>query len=347
MFGWLRSLFSRAPAAPRPPRPPVTTAVPTQRSLSLEDVLAVIGSGVAGRIPDPAVTTALEARILAELATASELVIPPFPGSATRVLELVAKPDLDLNELVRALHWEPPVVAEIVRVASSVAVRRDGFDDLRGALLALGMSEVGSIAAAVSARSLFEVQSKAELSLFPERWLEVHRDALVVAFTASWLAQARNLPRYDRVFLRGVIAGTAPMLALRAIAVQLLDGRMTMPPPEELGAALDAARGQAFALAITRWALPPAVASVIDPAGRTEHAIVELITHLVELRRYPHRLATAETVRAHAAALGLDTKWLHVLIGECDNAAARVTAILAPPPAPRVTQTTRAIARVS
>jgi HD-like signal output (HDOD) protein len=272
----------------------------------------------------------LRAGVLAELTASSELVIPPFPSSATRVLELVSKPDLDLNELVRVLHWEPPVVAELVRVANSVAVRRGGFDDLRGALLALGMTEVGSIAAGVSARSLFEVQSRAELALFPERWLDVHRDALVVAFAASWLAQARNLPRYDRVFLRGIIAGTAPMLALRAFAIQVLGGRVAMPPGEELSAALDAVRAEAFALAIERWALPPAVASVVDPASRAEHAIVELITCLLELRHHPHRIATADAVRDHAATLGLDSKWLHVLIGECDNATARVTAILAP-----------------
>jgi HD-like signal output (HDOD) protein len=343
--GWFRSLFARPPArrAPRAvTRPPVTTAVPTERTLSTDDVIAAVGA-MAARVPDPAVVAAIEARILAELE--AELVIPPFPASATRVLELVNKADLDLTELVRVLAWEPPVVAEIVRVASSVAVRRDGFDDLRGALIALGMAEVGSIAASVSARSLFELQARAELALFPDRWMAVHRDALIVAFTASWLAQARNLPRYDRVFLRGVIAGTAPMLALRALAVQLIDGRVAMPPAEELSAAIDLVRGRAFELALARWNLPPAVASVVDPASRTEHAIVELVTGLIALRRHPDRTVTALAVRDHARALGLDAKWLHVLVGECDAAAARVSAILAPPEPLRATGSRRAINR--
>jgi hypothetical protein len=292
----------------------------------------VVG-GTAGRTPEPAIVASLQQHILTELAKA-ELVIAPFPSSVARVLELVAKPALDLNELVRVLHWEPSVVAEIVRVANSVAFRRDGFDDLRGALVALGLSEVGSIVAGISARSLYEVGSRAELELFPERWVDVHRDALVVAFTASWLAQARKLPRYDRVFLRSIIAGTAPMLALRALAVPLLDGRCVKPAAEEISAAIDAVRDQAYAMAIQRWDLPPAIASVVDPASHTERTIVALTTGLVELRRHPDRAVTALTIRDHATALGLDAGWLKVLVQECTQATARVTEILAPAAAP-------------
>jgi HDOD domain len=336
MLAWFRSLFAprraavHAPSRATPRAAPV--AAPVEAPLTVEDTLAAIG-GVAGSIPDPALVADLAERILAELAS-SDLAIPPFPSSAGRVLELVAQPALDLNELVRVLHWEPSVVAEIVRVANSCAYGRDGFDDLRGALIALGMTEVGSIAASVAARSLFEVGSRAELALFPERWHDVHRDALVVAFTASWLAQARNLPRYDRVFLRSVIAGTAPMLALRALAVQLLDGRCPRPAAEAISAAVDAVRAQAYDMAIVRWALPPSVASVVDPASQTERQIVELVTSIVELRRHPERVAVAVAACEHARALGLDARWLRVLVAECDTATERVTAILAPPAGP-------------
>lgn len=353
MFGRLRSLFARrskhATPAPTPKAPAATPAAPAAAKpgaptsatsaaprtpaepLTTEDVVAAVG-GAVGRTPDPQVVGAMQDHILAELAK-SEFVIPPFPASVARVLELIAKPALDLNELVRVLHWEPSVVAEIVRVANSVAFKRDGFDDLRGALLALGMAEVGSIVAAVSARSLYQVGSRVEFDLFPERWLDVHRDALVVAFTASWLAQARNVQRYDRVFLRSIIAGTAPMLALRALAVPLLDGRCAQPPPEEISAAVDAVREQAYAMAIQRWELPPAVASVVDPTSDTERTIVALIGALVELRRHPYRASAAVAIRDHAGALGLDAGWLKVAVGECDQATARVTEILAPPAA--------------
>jgi hypothetical protein len=340
MLGWLRSLFGKrsrsaaAPAARAAARaaPAAAPAAPAaaKPALTTEDVVATIG-GTAQRTPDPEVVAVLEQRILSELATSS-FAIPPFPSSATRVLELVEKPDLDLNELVRALHWEPAIVAQIVRVANSVAVKRGGFDDLRGALLALGVAEVGSIAAAVAAGSLYEVGSRAEFELFPELWRGVHRDALVVAFTASWLAQARNVPRYDRVFLRSIIAGMAPMLGLRALAAPLLDGRCARCPDEEVAAAVDAVRAKTYEMAIERWSLPPTVASVVDPASETERVIVELVTSLVELRRHPYRASAAIAIRDHACALGLDAKWLRVLVGECDTATGHVAEILAPPP---------------
>jgi hypothetical protein len=337
MLGWLRSKFGKRPAAARSPRahpaPAATEAprTPVKAGLTTEDVVATVG-GTAERTPDPEVVAALEQCILDELAN-STFAIPPFPSSATRVLELVEKPDLDLNELVRALHWEPAIVAQIVRLASSVAVKRGGFDDLRGALLALGVTEVGSIAAAVAASSLYEVGSRAEFELFPDLWRGVHRDALVVAFTASWLAQARNVPRYDRVFLRSIIAGMAPMLGLRALAVPLLDGRCVKCPNEEVSSAVDAVRAKTYAMAIERWSLPPTVASVVDPASETERVIVELVISLLELRRHPYSAAAAIAIRDHACTLGLDTNWLRVLVGECDKAIGHVAEILAPPPA--------------
>jgi hypothetical protein len=343
MLGWLRTVFAKhsKPAASAKPTapgatPPQAVAKPT---LTAEDVVAAVG-GAADRTPDPEVAAVLEQCILAELSTSS-FAIPPFPSSATRVLELVEKPDLDLNELVRALHWEPAIVAQIVRLASSVAVKRGGFDDLRGALLALGVAEVGSIAAAVSASSLYEVGSRAEFELFPELWRGVHRDALVVAFTASWLAQARNVPRYDRVFLRSIIAGMAPMLGLRAIAGPLLEGRCVKCPNEEVAMAVDAVRPHAYAMAIERWSLPPTVARVVDPASETERAIVELVTALVELRRHPYRAPAVLAIRDHACALGLDANWLRVLVGECDKATHHVTEILTPPPAATTPAATR------
>jgi HD-like signal output (HDOD) protein len=337
MLGWLRTVFARrskraaaAPAKPAPvaAAPPRAAAKPT---VTAEDVVTTVG-GATGRTPDPEVVAALEQCILSELST-SNFAIPPFPSSATRVLELVEKPDLDLNELVRALHWEPAIVAQIVRLASSVAVKRGGFDDLRGALLALGVTEVGSIAAAVSASSLYEVGSRAEFELFPDLWRGVHRDALVVAFTASWLAQARNVPRYDRVFLRSIIAGMAPMLGLRALAASLLDGRCARCPDEEVAMAVDAVRPQAYAMAIERWSLPPTVARVVDPASETERVIVELVTALIELRRHPYRAPAVLAIRDHACTLGLDANWLRVLVGECDKATQHVTEILAMAPA--------------
>jgi hypothetical protein len=110
----------------------------------------------------------------------------------------------------------------------------------------------------------------------------------------------------------------------------LLDGRCAKAPPEEISAAVDAAREHAYSMAIQRWSLPPAVASVIDPASHIERTVVALTAGIVELRRHPYRAPTAQAIRDHASALGLDASWLKVLVHECDQATARVTEILAP-----------------
>jgi hypothetical protein len=48
--------------------------------------------------------------------------------------------------------------------------------------------------------------------------------------------------------------------------------------------------------------------------------------------RFSSRASAALAIRDHATTLGLDAKWLRVLVGECDTATGHVTEILSPPP---------------
>ena len=258
-------------------------------------------------------------------AQADELVIPSFPAAAARVLELLQQPDIEINQLVRALHWEPATVTKIVAFANSVSLRRKPVDDLRAAVIALGLNEVGSIAAAVAARSLFEVDAKAEYDLFPHMWAKLHEDTLTIAFTASWLAQSRRMPRHDRVFLRAILEGTGRSLALRALAKQILAKKLPPKPSDALVfAALDAVHDQVRILAFERWDLPASVTLVIDPDNKEERTLVTLVDAISELRRAPHRLSTAEVVLQAMATLGLDRGWLRVMVREFNECADRV-----------------------
>ena len=329
MLQWLRAKFGRRrvapvarPATPRPVTVPVAV-VPTE-----EDLLAALMARP--EQIDPNEVALLEGRMRMEVA-AGKIDIPPMPSAAARLLELVSRPNIDLNALVAAMHWEPAVVAEILATANSAAFGgRDAIhDDLRGAIMALGIQEVGVIAAGVTARSLFSVRSKAERSLYPGVWTAVHREAMTVAFGASALAQARHMPRHDRVFLRAVLAGAARTVALRALSTQLLEGRCAdKPAPATILAAIDGVHRDVAALAIESWALPAAITQQIDRASLTEAAIVDLVATLIELRRAPGRIAVANRARALIATLDIQPSWVRVIFSECDDAEKRVASML-------------------
>ena len=287
--------------------------------------------------PDRAEVSEVEARIRG-MVYDGKLKVPAFPAAAARVFEMVEKPDLDVNELIRVLHLDPAVVAEIVVAANSAMYAGSGapLDDLRSAVLTLGLQQVGAIAAAVSARALFELQERAEYELFPTLWQAAHAESLVVAFTSSSLAQALRLPRYDRVFLRAVISGVGRTLALRALARQLIDGRCgQMPSLQVIAAAVDTMHREAATMAIAGWSLPASVTLAVDPTNETEKSIVDLVSTLVELRRDPTHLEAAARARVHAQWLGLDAIWLRVILRECSEYAVRVAELVSSTPRPR------------
>lgn len=356
MIGWLTRWIRRPPraravivAGRQPAGPPARTPRGTAATLAAlalptgpaalppddQSLIAMLDLPIATG-PDRAEVSEVEARIRG-MVYDGKLEVPSFPAAAARVLEMVERTDLDINELVRVLHWDPAVVAEIVVTANSALFAGGApLDDLRSAVVMLGLQQVGSIAAAVSARALFEDQARAEYDLFPTLWQAAHTESLVVAFTSSWLAQALRQPRYDRVFLRAVIGGVGRTLALRALARQLLDGRCEqMPSLPVIAAAVDTMHREAAAMAIAGWSLPASVTRAVDPSNEIERSIVDLVATLVELRRDPTHVEAAARARAHAQRLGLDASWLRVILRECSESAARVAELVRSTPRPR------------
>ena len=323
LWAWFRRPVTRSV------EPAMTRAIvrPQVAPLTLDDVLAIVSIPSPGLTAEPEAVAFLAQRILFEL-DEDAMTIPAFPSAVTRVLELARDPHVDLNALVRALHWEPATVALIVKLANSAHFGARKLDDLRSAVLALGLIEVGSIAAAVSANALFEPGAKADQDVFPHHWIQAHVATLAVAFTAGWLAQERKIPRYDRVFLRGVITGASRSLALRALARSVVAKRSPLPNAAEIDAALDAVRGPVYDRAVERWALPDSVASVIDPTSVLERTVVELVIAVAELRRCPYQHSSAITIVDRARALGLDTSWLRSLVEEHDRAVVRAREVL-------------------
>jgi hypothetical protein len=323
MLQWLRSLFAR-----KQPQPAVATIAPAPTVQEVqEDALSAMLAIAIDDVPELPEVVAVEAAIRTEIES-GQLAIPPMPSGAARMLELVGRSDLDLNALVAAMHWEPAVVARVLAVANSAVYRGAApvRDDLRGAMIALGLRMVGEIAAGIASRSLFQVESRSEYDLFPELWQAAHRETMVVAFGASALAHNHHLPRPDRVFLRAVLAGAARTMALRALASQLVDGRLSeRPSVEAIGAAVDGMHREVAAMAAARGILP----ALNDNASAAETAAVDLVASLVELRRAPGRVATTRRAREQIHTLRIQPGQLRVILRECDEAEHRVTAMLA------------------
>lgn len=334
MLRWLRDKFRRrsAPAArattSRPDSvPPVPKPAPApKRDVTLDDINAVIPERNV-RPPDPmAVSTLVD--LVTTAAVGGTFQFPSFPATSLRIMNLLDKPTVDLNEVVRALHWEPAAVTEILKVASSVRIGRGQFEDLRSAVMALGTAEVGAIAVAVASRSLLQLDHRASYDLFPGLWRSAHHDMLAIAFTASWLAQACHVERSDRVFLRALLEQIGRVVALRVVSAEILAKRLHPAPlTSVIEAAVDDAQHDVLELALASWQLPPGVTALLDPGKATECAIVDLAAAIAVLQRAPYRYELAERVRDAMVALHLDASWLKVILREYAELSERARAM--------------------
>src|SRR5262249_38456322 len=149
------------------------------------------------------------------------------------IINLVEDPQCDVNRLVPIIGQDAAISTKLLNVSNSVAYRGMGeIQDVRSAILKLGMREVAQIAAGVAGSSLFDVTVRAEFELFTKRWRALFFNAMTVAFAAGWLSIDRNLGRPDRVFLGGMLHDVGKSIVLRSLSALVIGGTLNEPPSD-------------------------------------------------------------------------------------------------------------------
>ena len=154
---------------------------------------------------------------------------PPasFPALSLQILNLVARPDAEVGELARLITRDPALSAGILSVANSAYYRGAmEVETVRDAITRLGLNEVGRVAGAVSARTLFNPRMRAEQAVFASRWNALFHHAVTVASGAASLAARNRRVRSDRAYLGGLLHDVGMSLALRSLAALVLDGKL-------------------------------------------------------------------------------------------------------------------------
>ncbi|HEX7624525.1 MAG TPA: HDOD domain-containing protein, partial [Anaeromyxobacteraceae bacterium] len=129
-----------------------------------------------------------------------------FPAIALQILNLVASPDAQVSELARLVSRDPALSAGALSVANSAVYRgvRE-LETVREAVTRLGLVELGRVAAAVSARTLFSPRARANQAAFGERWNALFAHAVAVGSAAATQALRHPGARSDRVYLGGLL----------------------------------------------------------------------------------------------------------------------------------------------
>jgi len=325
---WLRSVFSRGRTDPassedspggagatREAAPPLPSA-PDSPPAAWAEALGIEEAALAGG----------DARLTPEEQFISEAVLDhfethrpgpaAFPSISLQIFDLAQDPDVALDRLARLIELDAALSAGVLVLANSPVYRGvERSETPRDAIARLGTAEVARLATALSTRSLFLPEVKAEFESFGAAWNQLFYHSATVARTASDLATLRRLPFAARCFVGGMLHDVGASIALRSLAALAFEGQVTLPSPESAARIIHRVHVEVGGEVHREWGLPDHLATLAvrhheahlpaEPALGELH-LVRLVSALSLLTGQPglHPDAPVEVVES-ARALGL------------------------------------------
>lgn len=180
--------------------------------------------------------------------------LPSLPEVVTRVRQMVADPNVRLEQLERAISLDPAIAGRLVGVANSSVYARDTrVESLAVAIQVLGMQQVRNMVMALGLRSVCTLKGSAAVQM-----REVWRQSTLVAAMAHILALRYSRLPSGEALLAGLLhrIGMLPLLMYEDRHPELVADLQRMPGMQE---AVVAELGQWL---LERWGFSPAMAEV-------------------------------------------------------------------------------------
>jgi HD-like signal output (HDOD) protein len=241
-----------------------------------------------------------------------------LPSASLRILNLVARPDVEFAELTSAASQDPAISAAVLRVANSAsngAVSRE-VRTVREAVSRLGVVEVGRVAGAVSARALFSSKAKAEQAMFARRRSDLHLQAVTTAAGAAHLAMERPYGRSDLAYLGGILHDVGKSVALGSLSALVVAGRAPRElPPAVLAAVLEQVHTEIGTEALRHWSLPGYLVTLCathhdrelgSGSDFAEVHLVRVVAGLLAVRANPADASQAELLLQSLQTMGIE-----------------------------------------
>ncbi len=192
---------------------------------------------------------------ITEAIKTDRLVLPTLPEIALKVREAAEDPDADLEQLAKIIGRDAAISARIVRVANSPLLRANRpIEDLKSALMRLGIQYACNIATGLAMQQMFQATS----DLVDIRLREVWNRSTEVAGISHVLCKHFTKLRPDQAMLAGLVhkIGVLPILTYAEEHPSLLVDSLT------LDKVIDELHGPLGDLILQAWKFPPEIAHV-------------------------------------------------------------------------------------
>lgn len=184
-----------------------------------------------------------------------QLVLPTLPEVALKVREVADDPDADIEKLNSVIGNDAALSARIIRVANSPLLRANrAIEDLRTALLRLGIQYTCNIAIGLAMEQMFQATS----DLVDARMREVWSRSSEIAGISHVLCRHYTRLRPDQATLAGLIhkIGVLPILTYAENNPALLKDSIT------LDTVIDELNGELGGLILKTWNFPSELAHI-------------------------------------------------------------------------------------
>jgi HD-like signal output (HDOD) protein len=184
-----------------------------------------------------------------------QLVLPTLPEVALKVREVADDPDTDIEKLSSVIGGDAALSARIIRVANSPLLRASrAIEDLRTALMRLGIQYTCNIATGLAMEQMFQATS----DLVDMRMREVWSRSSEVAGISHVLCKHYTRLRPDQATLAGLIhkIGVLPILTYAEDHPALLKDSLT------LDAVIESIHAPIGDLILRTWGFPEELAHI-------------------------------------------------------------------------------------
>jgi HD-like signal output (HDOD) protein len=340
LLDWFSQLFSsrkKAVATGAPPAPIRLTRAAAVRDQPF-DIFTALGTEYDAALRKPPAVDAPEVPLLVsavrDCVASHKVTLPSFPPLAAQVFGTIEHPDFEMNQLVQLVRRDPAIAAEVLSVANSMLfAAAEPLENIRDAVVRLGARQTAQAVSAISARELFDLESRGSQELFADLWQRLWNHAMVCGFTSSWAAMVLRKGDLDRLFLAGMLHDIGKSLGLRALSSLFLAG-MKPVPEEILHAVLEEVHVE-LAMPVARsWHLTDNVLMIINdhhaPQVNDDSArVVQLVSALKEIRSNPyHREGLREEVEQAVTALRLTDQQVKALLTQLKESGQRVKSLV-------------------
>jgi len=180
-----------------------------------------------------------------------------FPAISMQVYEVAQDPEAPIERLASLIELDAALTAGVLVLANSPIYRGvDRFETARQAITRLGTGEVGRLATALSTRSLFRPEVRAEFQAFAATWNALFYHSAVVARTATSLGTLRKVPGTGNAFVGGMLHDVGKSIALRSLAALVLERGSRPPEPATIARVLHRVHVHVGAEVHREWRLP-------------------------------------------------------------------------------------------